>query len=98
MSNISLTRTHSLGMQGARIAAEKMVVRLRSQLGISGKWEGDTLYVNCHGVKGRLTVTATEIVLEITLGFLFSAMKSSIERTVQEEIDNALQAPQTHQH
>ncbi len=97
MSDISLTRTHSLGLQGARTAAEKMVVRLQSQFGLSGKWEGDTLHVNRPGVKGRLTVTATEMMLEITLGFLLSAMKSSIERAVQEEIDNALQSPQNHQ-
>ena len=92
MADINLKRAHRLGCQGARAAADKMMAKLSEQFGMSGNWNGNILLFERSGVSGKLAVTETEIELEVTLGFFLKAMKSGIERSVNEQLDNALAA------
>ncbi len=92
MADITLKRAHSLGHQGARAAADKMMAKLSEQFGMSGDWNGNVLVFERSGVSGKLAVTEVEIELEVTLGFFLKAMKSGIERSVNEQLDNALAA------
>jgi putative polyhydroxyalkanoate system protein len=90
MADITLKRPHQLGLKGARAAADSMVEKLDKQFNLSGDWEGDTLHFDRPGVSGRLHVTASEMQLEVTLGFLLKAMKGPIERAVHEQLDKVL--------
>ena len=90
MADISLTRKHALGRDGARAAAEKMADKLGEKFDLTGNWRGDTLHFSRPGVNGTLAVSATELVLEVTLGFLLKAMKGPIERSVHEQLDKVL--------
>lgn len=90
MADITLNRTHTLGLKGARAAADKMAKKLNEQFGLSGDWEGDTLHFDRSGVKGKLAVSDHDMNLEVTLGFLLKAMKGPIERAVHENLDKVL--------
>ena len=90
MADITLNRKHDLGLKGARIAADKMVDKLKQQFGLSGEWQGNTLSFDRPGVTGKLAVTDHDMNLEVTLGFLLKAMKGPIERAVHEQLDKVL--------
>lgn len=87
MHDIDIHRRHDLGIERARKLAERMAEDLGRKFGLSGGWDGDELRFERPGVKGLLSVTATDLRLSVTLGLLLKAMKGSIERAVHEEID-----------
>ena len=92
MADIKLNRKHQLGLKVAHAAADKMADKLGQQFGLSGDWEGNTLHFSRPGVSGLVTISETDVTLEVTLGFLFKAMKGPIERSVNEQLDAALSA------
>ena len=92
MADIDVKRAHALGLEGARAAAERMSDALSRKFDLRGKWIGNTLTFERSGVAGTLDVTAKDLHLAVTLGFLLKAMKGSIERAVNEELDKVLAA------
>ena len=46
MADISLKRTHSLGLKGAHAAANKMADKLGEKFDLKGTWNGNTLKPN----------------------------------------------------
>ena len=90
MADISLKRAHSLGLKGARTAANKMAEQLAEKFSLSGDWSGNTLNFSRAGVNGVLQVSETEIHLEVTLGFMLKMMKGPIEQSVNENLDKVL--------
>ena|SRR6185369_12291991 len=94
MADIELTRAHGLGLSGARAAAETMSGHLSKKFGLQGRWSGNTLHFERPGVTGSLAITEKNLDLTITLvGFLMKAMKGSIERAVNEELDKLFAKP-----
>jgi putative polyhydroxyalkanoate system protein len=92
MADIAIKRSHSLGLKGAKDAADKMAEKLGKQFNLSGDWNGNTLQFERPGVNGALTVSDKDMKLEVTLGFLLKAMKGPIERAVNEQLDSVLAA------
>lgn len=90
MSDISMNRTHHLGLKGARHAADRMVEKLGEKFDLSGEWEGNTLHFHRPGVNGKLAVTDHDMKLDVTLGFMLKMMKGPIERAVHEQLDKVL--------
>jgi putative polyhydroxyalkanoate system protein len=90
MPDIALTRQHHLGLKGAKAAADKMVATLDEKFDLSGDWCGNTLSFSRPGVTGNLTVSETEMVLEVTLGFMLKMMKAPIEKAVHEQLEKVL--------
>jgi putative polyhydroxyalkanoate system protein len=90
MADIDIRREHPLGLKGARKAAETMAAHLGQRFGLSGDWEGDTLHFERPGVTGALTVTERDLHLTVALGFLLKALRPSIERAVQGELEALL--------
>ena len=94
MADIELTRTHGLGIKAARAAAEKMSDHLSKKFGLQGRWTGDTLHFERPGVSGMLAITDKDLDLSVTLvGFMMKAMRGSIERAVNEELDKLFTKP-----
>jgi putative polyhydroxyalkanoate system protein len=87
MADIDLTRIHNLGLAAARAKAERMADQLGQKFGLKGAWEGNVLRFDRPGVSGSLAITDKELRLLVTLGFLFKAMKGSIENAVKHELD-----------
>ena len=94
MADIQLTRTHGLGLSAARTAADTMSSHLSKKFGLQGRWSGNTLHFERPGVTGSLAITERDLALSVTLvGFLMKAMKGSIERSVNEELDKLFAKP-----
>jgi len=94
MADIELTRTHGLGIKAARAAAEKMSDHLSKKFGLQGRWSGNTLHFELPVVTDNTATTEKDLGLTITLvGFLMKAMKGSIERAVNEELDKLFSQP-----
>ena len=90
MADISLKRTHALGLKGAHTAASKMVERLGEKFDLKGTWSGNTLNFARPGVTGVLVVSDHDMKLDVTLGFMLKMMKGPIEQSVHEQLDKAL--------
>lgn len=87
MADIDISREHSLGLAGARAAAEKLAADLGKRFGLAGEWHGNDLEFQRPGVNGKLSVSDTHVRLEVALGFLLKAMKGSIESAVHQEVE-----------
>lgn len=90
MADISLKRTHTLGLKGARAAASKMADKLGEKFDLKGSWNGNTLNFARPGVTGVLEVSDHDMKLDVTLGFMLKMMKGPIEQSVHEQLEKAL--------
>ena len=94
MADIDIRRKHNLGMEAAREAADRMAEHLGRKFDLKGAWDGDVLRFERPGVTGTLAVTASDLHLTASLGFLLRAMKGSIENAIHSELDSLFaQAP-----
>lgn len=92
MPDIDLHRVHDLGLAVARGVAEKLAADLGRKFALRGSWKGNVLHFERSGVNGSLEVSARDIHLSVSLGFLLKAMKGSIERAVLAELDQLVPA------
>lgn len=90
MPDIDLRRTHALGIEGARAAADRLADDLRRKFGLTGDWSGNTLRFERPGLTGSLVVAETMVHITATLGFLLKAMRPSIEKAIEGELDRLL--------
>jgi putative polyhydroxyalkanoate system protein len=90
MSKIHVTRSHSIGLEGAREEVERIAQRVQEEFGADYAWDGDTLHFSRSGVHGRITVTEDSLDLTIKLGLLLTAMKGQIEERIVQKIDQRL--------
>lgn len=87
MPDIEVRRIHDLGLVAARRAAEQMAADLGRKFDLRGSWQGNVLHFERPGVSGTLAVTDKDLHLSVSLGFLLKAMKSSVEKSVMQELD-----------
>ena len=87
MPDIDIRRKHSLGLEGARAAADRLAAELGTRFGLTGAWDGNILRFERPGVEGTLGITPDEVHLQVALGFMLKAMKGSIETAVQRDVE-----------
>ena len=87
MSDIKIRRPHAMPHDKARVAAEKMAKRLQQEFELEYEWDGDVLVFERSGVNGELTVATKFVEMEVKLGFLLKMMKPTIERHINENLD-----------
>jgi putative polyhydroxyalkanoate system protein len=90
MATIDVTRSHSLGKDKARDAAEGIAKRLQSKLDVKYRWDGDDLKFERTGAKGRIHVSDASVRVEVDLGLMLRPMKGKVEQKVHEYLDDAL--------
>lgn len=93
MADIELHRVHGLGLKAARAAADRMAEHLGRKFDLKGDWEGNVLRFERPGVTGSLVIGEQDLRLSVALGFLLKAMKGSIEKAVEHELDALFVAP-----
>lgn len=95
MSDIKLVRSHSLPIAKAKALVQKAADSLSAEYNLSGEWHGNTLRFHRTGVDGQMHVTASEIRLDVTLGFLLKAFKGKFVDHIERNFDKLLseQAP-----
>lgn len=90
MATIDIKRSHSLGKEGARQAAQSLADKLKEKLEIAYRWEGDVLKFDRSGASGKITVSESEVRVEVDLGMLMRPMKGMVEEKVNHYLDKAL--------
>jgi putative polyhydroxyalkanoate system protein len=87
MSDIKVRRNHSLPLEDARKAAEKVAARLQKDFDLEYAWKRHVLHFERTGVHGELHVTDHDVHLEASLSFLLAFLKPRIEREIDEQFD-----------
>jgi putative polyhydroxyalkanoate system protein len=88
VADIEIHRVHNLGLKAARTAADRMAETLGRKFDLKGDWSGNVLKFERPGVSGSLAITDQDLNLSVALGFLLKAMKGSIQRSIEEELDS----------
>jgi putative polyhydroxyalkanoate system protein len=94
LSEIHITRHHSLGLQDARKLAFKWAEEAERKLDMECTYEegrtSDLVSFQRAGVRGELKVTKDRFVLNARLGLLLRAFKERIETEVVTNLDQLL--------
>jgi len=90
MPSISIKRRHKLDHTHAKAAARKIAKDLDKRVGLACRWQGDNVEFNGAGLSGTMHVGKSQISLEVELSFLLIALKGTIERHINAELDAAL--------
>ena len=96
MADIRIHRAHRLGLAKAREVAWKWAEEVEQNFDmectvIEGE-TSDTVEFTRPGVKGELLVAADRFDLDATLGFLLGAFSKTIEKEIQKNLDELLEA------
>lgn len=95
MATIDISRSHSLGTDEAKKRAEQLADDMKSKLGITWNWAGDHIKFQADsgaakGAKGKVSVSDSQVRVEIDLPFLLRAMKGTIAGKVNTKLDKLL--------
>ena len=95
MATIDISRSHALGIDTARARAEELAKDMQGRLGIQWSWQGECILFNARGgaargTTGRVSVSASEVRVEIDLPLLLRAMKGTIAGKVNDKLDKLL--------
>ena len=90
MSDIKFVKSHSLPIAKARALVQKAADRLAAEYDLSSEWHGNTLRFHRSGVDGHMQVTASEIRLDVTLGFLLKPLKGRFVAYIERNFDKML--------
>ncbi|MCC6198179.1 MAG: polyhydroxyalkanoic acid system family protein [Burkholderiales bacterium] len=87
MATISIARTHKLTQRKAKGVAEKIAKDLRKRFDLEYAWAGDRIEFERPGVSGTMSVGKDRIALDVSLGWLLTPLKPTIEREIEAQLD-----------
>ena len=87
MSDIHIVRPHSMPLKKAKDAANDFAKQLKAKFDLAFEWEGDTLNFQRPGAQGTLTLGKSEVVIDVTLGFLLKAFKGTMTGHINDNLD-----------
>jgi putative polyhydroxyalkanoate system protein len=95
MATIDIARAHTLPLESARQKAEELAKGMESKLGLSWKWEGNTIHFDApsgaaKGTKGTVAVNEREVRVAVDLPFMLRVMKGTIEEKIQEKLQGLI--------
>jgi putative polyhydroxyalkanoate system protein len=80
MADIHVVRPHALGREEARRRVDQVIEGLQHKYPLTTAWlDEDHLSLKAAGVDGEVAVTDDAIEVTITLGFMASMFKDTIE-------------------
>lgn len=90
MATIDVRKSHGIGKEKARGAAEQIAEKLKTKLDVKYRWDGDVLRFDRSGASGAIHVGETEVRVEVELGMLLRPMKGKVEEKVQQYLKDYL--------
>jgi putative polyhydroxyalkanoate system protein len=90
MARITVERSHTLGLSGARAKAEELAERLAKEYAVRYQWKGDVLEFKRSGADGTIEVEDDSVRVDLKLGLLLSAMSGAIKREIEKGLDESL--------
>lgn len=85
-----IRRNHNLGVEEARVRADRIAADLKQQFSLRSTWEGDAMHVRGNGVTGELHVDDEHFELNVKLGFALKLMEGPIRSVIEKTIDEEL--------
>jgi putative polyhydroxyalkanoate system protein len=82
MAELTIVQQHSLSMDGARAAAQKVADQMVVDYEMTYQWAGDVLEFKRSGFSGKLELAEGSARLEVTLGFMLRGFAKKIEEQV----------------
>ena len=92
MADITIIQDHTLSMQQARDAAQKVADQMVLEYEMVAEWTGDVLSFKRPGVSGTLAIGESQAQLEIALGFMLIGFASKIEEQVAKNMQKVFAA------
>ena len=90
MATISIAKKHRLSHKKAKDAAEEIARDLKSRFALDYVWNGDRIDFERPGVSGCMHVRKDQIQLDVSLSFLLTPIKPSIEREIHAQLERLL--------
>lgn len=85
MSDVRVTRSHSLGKHKAMEAALSVAKRIEDKAQVQYRVVGDdVIELSRTGATGRIVVTDHDVTIEIKLGFALRPMKRLVESKIED--------------
>jgi putative polyhydroxyalkanoate system protein len=91
MPDISMVKQHDLDAAVLRERLQELADWLKKKYGIRSRWEGDSCLLEGSGLKrGVVTMTPTEIRVEVTLAMLAKMLKAQVQKEIDNKINRVL--------
>lgn len=90
MAVIRIARNHGLSRADMRAQIEGLADELKEKLHARCQWDGDTAHFTRSGASGSIKVDDERVAIEITLGLALTPLKSKVEKTVNDRLDQLL--------
>jgi putative polyhydroxyalkanoate system protein len=87
MADIHIVRNHTMPLKKARQAADEFAGRLAGKFDLDSEWHGDTMHFERPGVHGTMALGKGSITIDVRLGLLLSAFKSTMEEQIERQLD-----------
>lgn len=88
MAVIDIQRKHGRSIKDAKAAVERVAKAIGKEYGIAHRWDGNALSFSRTGVAGSIRVAKADVHVRVELGFLMSALRSTIEREISRQLDD----------
>lgn len=91
MADIIIRKNHGVETGVLRGRLEELAKDLKAKYGIRYRWDGDKCLLDGAGLKqGTVTISPTELTLEVTLGMMAKLLKPKIEEEINKKIGKVL--------
>ena len=87
MTEVRLSRSHTLGLAGALARAREAEAELRRHPTMRTWWEGHALRFSLAGSHGEVVIAESEVVLRIELSFFARPLRGLVQRKAAEALD-----------
>lgn len=88
MSEIQISRQHQLGKERCQELVKELANKLEQRLGGSCQFDGDVVYYNHMGARGKLVASADRVDVTVKLGLMAMAFKPKIEKFINQACDD----------
>ncbi len=83
-------RDHKLGLDEARRRVDEIARELYKRYQLTSQWEGDHMRVTGNHIRGRISVAADEVHIDIKLGLALMMFAAQIRAGIEEAMDEHL--------
>lgn len=90
MSEVSIRRSHQLGLDELRSRVERIAAKLEDKFGVTCSWEGDVARLRHAEFNGEVRLGESELCIDARLGFMLSMARGKVESELQRILDREL--------
>lgn len=90
MATIHINKTHTIDYDTVRQEVQHLADKLSEALSADYQWDGDRLVFKRKGASGHIDISESEIDIEIKLGLALTPLKGTIEKKIDDYLDEHL--------